>query len=100
MVETDRGYRGEPTKVRIPFDYDTKEEKYEKRVISSRHETVNARLKNFCIFCDRFRHPVSTNNTLKHKLAFNLVVVSTQLSIANGEILFPVPYHRNRREPF
>ena len=93
MVEADRGYRGEPTKVRIPVDYATEAEKREKSVVRSRHETVNARFKSFRVLSDRFRHHISDDNMMKHGLVFNAIVVITQLSISNGERLFPVQYH-------
>ena len=93
MVEADRGYRGEPTKVRIPVDYATEEEKRQKSVIRSRHETVNARLKSFKALSERFRHHISADDMSNHYMVCTAVAIITQLSIANGERLFPVEHH-------
>jgi DDE superfamily endonuclease len=41
MVEADKGYRGQPDKLRTPFDWCTRDEKYLKRRARARHESVN-----------------------------------------------------------
>ena len=93
MVEADRGYRGEPTKVRIPVDYNNLIEKNKKNIVRARHETVNARFKTFKALSERFRHPVSLIDMGKHQLVFMAVAIITQISIENGEPLFEVTYH-------
>ena len=93
FVEADRGYRGEPFKVRIPVDYETEHEKVQKELACARHETINARLKNFQVLSNRFRHGVTADDMGKHGMAFSAVAVVTQLSIENGERLFPVQFH-------
>ena len=49
MVEADRGYRGEPTKIRTPIDYQSEEDRTNKKRARARHETVNQRFKQFGI---------------------------------------------------
>lgn len=88
MVEADRGYRGEPTKIRLPVDYVTESQKKKKSKARARHETVNRRFKQFGALGTRFRHDVSL-----HKTVFESVVVLTQLEIANGSPLFHVDFY-------
>ena len=89
MVEADRGYSGEPTKVRVPVDYQTLEEKESKKRARSRHETVNKCFKQFGILWKTYRHDLDD-----HQKVFRAVVVLTQLSIHNGEVMFAVDYIR------
>lgn len=58
---------------------------YEEKCILARHETVNARLKQFEILNTTFRHPLK-----KHPKVFHAVVNIVQTSIENGEILFEI----------
>lgn len=88
MVEADRGYRGEPNKVRIPVDYFTKKQKKMKSRARARQETCNRRFKQFGVLGQRFRHGIS-----KHKIVFESVAVITQLEIDNGAPLFHVDYY-------
>ena len=47
MVEADRGYGGEPRKVRTPDDHASMSDKRAKEKSRARHETINKRLKQF-----------------------------------------------------
>lgn len=85
MVEADKGYRGQPDKVRTPDDYETVEERNQKSYARSRHETANKRFKQFKILKMTFRHELDV-----HQMVFRAVVVLTQLAIRNGEVLFAV----------
>ena len=88
MVEADRGYRGEPTKIRIPIDYVTEEQKRMKSKVRARHETVNRPFKQYKALGTRFRHDISL-----HKTVFEAVVVVTQLEINIGLPLFHVNFY-------
>ena len=55
--------------------------------VRSRHETVNARFKNFAILADVYQHDIT-----QHGYIFHAVAVLTQLSIENGDALFEVTY--------
>jgi hypothetical protein len=87
MVEADRGYRGELSKVRTPNDYVSQTDKKAKKRARARHETVNKRLKQFTCLKQRFRHDLQ-----KHRLVFAAAAVCTQLSIENGELPFQCAY--------
>jgi hypothetical protein len=87
MVEADRGYRGQPNKVRIPVDCRDENERKKKNRARARHETVNKRFKQFGILKQKFRH-----NLRKHQQIFRSVVVLTQLAIESGEVLFAVDF--------
>ena len=87
MVEADRGYRGEPTKVRTPNDYVSQTDKKAKKRARARHETINRRLKQFGCLRQMFRHGVE-----KHKAVFAAVAVCTQLCFENGERPFQCAY--------
>ena len=93
MVEADRGYCGEPARIRIPVDYETPLQKAQKNTARARHETVNRRFKQFAILGNRFRHHVSLEDMSLHKTAFEAVVVITQLDIKKGNDLFHVNFH-------
>ena len=54
MVEADLGYRGEPTKIRTPDAYVSLQDKRAKKRVRARHETVNARLKDFDVLTKVF----------------------------------------------
>ena len=88
-VEADDGYVGEaPAKVKCPksFVNPVENEGMQSRV-RSRHETVNKRFKQWGILNQIYRH-----NLDNHAYVFRAVVVLTQLSMENGEPLFPVRY--------
>ena len=83
MVEADRGYRGEPTKIRTPIDAANRRESKRKSRARACQETVNKRFKQFGILKQVYRHDIK-----KHKLVFDSIVVITQLSLRHGEPLF------------
>jgi DDE superfamily endonuclease len=83
MVEADRGYRGQPDKIRTPDDYRNSTERDLKKLARSRHETANRRFKQFKILQLTYCHDLQS-----HKQVFRAIVVLTQLSIKNGEVLF------------
>lgn len=90
-VEADDGYRGDPTKLKVPADVLTRsgeeEDKMQMRV-QGRHETINARLKFFSILGDKpYRHDVT-----QHGYVFRAVAVLVQLALQNGDPLFQVDY--------
>ena len=87
MVEADRGYRGEPTRVRLPHEYVNRSDKRAKDRARARHETLNGRLKNWGCLSQTYRHHLK-----KHILVFRAVVVITQISIDKGETLFQTNY--------
>lgn len=93
-VEADDGYVGEdPTTAKVPrrkvHNQDPKILAVRCRV-RRRHETGNARFKQFKILADKFGYDVEF-----HAPCFRAVVVLVQLSIENGERLFSVAddYH-------
>lgn len=88
MVEADRGYRGEPTKIRTPIDARNRRERKRKAIARARHETCNRRFKQFGILKQVFRSNIS-----RHAIVFEAVAVITQLSIENGAPLFKLHYH-------
>jgi hypothetical protein len=88
MVEADRGYRGQPDRIRTPVDWATDEEKALKEQARARQETVNKRFKQFSILRNVFRHDLK-----KHRFVFRSIVVITQLAINNGETLFGVQFY-------
>jgi hypothetical protein len=85
-VEADDGYIGEePEFCKTPSGFSSRSEcqdKFRSR-LRSRHETVNARIKNFGILQNRYRHELT-----KHSLVFRACAVLSQLAIENGEPLF------------
>jgi hypothetical protein len=87
MVEADGGYKGEPEKIRLPYENLSNADRRAQRRARGRHETVNRRFKQFGCLQNTFRH-----DTSKHDMVFRAVVVLTQLSINNGESLFVCDY--------
>jgi hypothetical protein len=60
----------------------------QQKLIMARHETVNARLKQFGVLNQCFRHCID-----KHRICFHAVVNITQLTIEHGNPLFSIkPY--------
>jgi hypothetical protein len=47
MVEADRGYRGKPTKISLPFEYQREADKRTKDRARARHETKNCHFKQW-----------------------------------------------------
>ena len=94
-VEADLGYIGEnPKTCKTPGDLYSHDPVYVqmKKRLSSRHETVNLRLKNFKCLVETFRQSFN-----KHGSCFRAVAVITQLAIENGEPLFDVHHSDVRR---
>jgi hypothetical protein len=82
MTEADKGYRGQPDKIRLVSDWHTKEEKRYKIMARGRHEHINGRLKNFKILKLPFRH-----NLRDHQKVFRSICVICELAIESGECL-------------
>lgn len=78
-VVGDSGYEGEPDKVGITRQGDSKEAKAFKARAKSRHESFNSRLKAFQILDLPFRHGFD-----KHQTAFDSVCILCQYDIENG----------------
>lgn len=57
------------------------------KLIMSRHETVNKRLRQFKILKHDFRHELE-----KHPLVFHAVANLTQLTLKNGQPLFSINF--------
>lgn len=87
LAVADKAYRGEPKKASTPNILDDEFIRKLKSRIRARHETFNARLKNFKILSERFRHkPVLE----KHKACFEAVAVIVQYSLELGSPLFTI----------
>lgn len=85
-VEVDNGYLGDdPISCKAPGGMSSMvDERYKARSrIRARHETVNARLKNFSILKQAYRHSL-----VDHSYVFRAAAVLLQLSIENEEPLF------------
>jgi hypothetical protein len=80
LTLADKGYR-DPTYFILPNNLNSRTHKK----IMARHETVNKRIKQFNVLCQRFRHPLN-----KHKICFLAVANLTQLALMNGEPLYNV----------
>ena len=92
-TEADDGYRGEALCVDLPKEgcfVGGQLQQLLKQRIRSRHETVNARFKNFGCLEQRFRHKLN-----RHKICFDAILVITQLALTKGEEpLFEVRNYR------
>jgi hypothetical protein len=89
-VEADDGYRGDPTITKVPADVLTRsgeEEDAQQRRTQGRHETVNARLKNFKILVEQYRH-----DETQHGYVFRAVACLVQIALKNGDPLYNVNY--------
>jgi hypothetical protein len=88
-VEADDGYVGEsPRYVKCPMSFTNQVEmEAMQAIVRRRHETVNARFKDWGCLGQKFRHDL-----LKHGDCFRSVAILTQLAIEEGEVLFPVVY--------
>ena len=64
---------------------ETEPHKNARKIINLRHETVNARIKQFKVLTDRFRHDI-----LKHSSCFRACAVLTQLSFKYDKSPFSV----------
>ena len=81
----DKGYIGHDPELCTPNDQDYPLVKGFKRRVRARQECYNARIKEFRILSDRFRHDLS-----KHKMVFEAVCVIVQYDIDNERPLFEV----------
>ena len=88
-VEADQGYAGWPEYIDCPKDNTGGRQKQviSKRMVRSRHEHCNARLKLFNALKNPFCH-----GTDKHDLVFRCVAIITQISFENGGELAQVTY--------
>jgi DDE superfamily endonuclease len=84
-IVADNGYQGERAIISTPNSHDAQELRKFKRRARSRHETINARFKNFRILDSRFRHERN-----KHSIAFEAVCVICQYQLELGSPLFDV----------
>lgn len=76
----DKGYKDSMFFI-LPNEINSRQHK----LIMSRHETVNKRVRHFKILKECFRNSVEL-----HPIVFNAVLNLTQLQIENGEPLFDV----------
>lgn len=81
----DSGYRGEPTKISVTREEDSKAVKQFKARVKSRHETFNKRIKDFRILSMPFHHGFD-----QHQMAMEAVCVLVQFDLENGHNLFEV----------
>ena len=80
----DNGYRGENDIISTPNNaHDPVELRKFKSRARARHESFNARIKNFRCLAMQFRHGVA-----KHKIVFEAVCVICQYQLENGSPLF------------
>ena len=81
----DNGYRGHHDKLSIPNSHDTLAVRKFKGRARARQESFNARIKNYKILDERFRHGVA-----KHEIVFEAICVICQYQLENGSPLFDV----------
>jgi hypothetical protein len=88
----DEGYKGEPGQISIRNPFDTPAIRDLKHRAKARHETFNARIKNFQILDQRFRHGNTPTKTVleNHKAVFEAVCVVVQFEMENGHPIFAV----------
>jgi hypothetical protein len=84
-VNADKGYRGEKAIISTPNSHDPPDLRQFKSRARARHETFNARIKNFSCLDVRFRHGIDN-----HKICFEAVCVIVQYQLENGSPLFDV----------
>jgi hypothetical protein len=58
-----------------------------KSLVHARHESVNARIKNFRILSTKFRNELS-----RHYMAFHAIVNMLQIEMQEGSTLYQVYY--------
>lgn len=80
VVVADKGYTDEKC---ILTGLEIHDDNEISKIIRSRHETANRRLKQFFILSHRYRHSLDF-----HKFYFLAVAIVTQISFENGEPLF------------
>ena len=85
-ILADGGYR-DKTKFETPTGYNNRDQRM-KKVARSRHETFNARIKNFNILASKYR-----GNLHFHHYVFHSVVNMLQLDIEVGNRMFQINYN-------
>ena len=88
MVVADKGHRGDQT-VRTKHSAVSKTDRRAIKKSLTRHENVNADLKNFGVLSQQFRHPIH-----KHGICFGVVAMCVQLGYARGEMPRKVTFWR------
>jgi hypothetical protein len=81
----DNGYRNEYAIISTPNSHDPADLRKFKSRARARHESFNARIKNFKCLSESFRHGVG-----KHKVVFEAVCVICQYQLEHGSPLFDV----------
>jgi DDE superfamily endonuclease len=84
MAIGDKGYVGAATKVTTPNPMDPPLFREFKSRVRARHESFNAKIKNFACLDEVFRHPMT-----KHQIAFEAVCVICQYQMEIESPLFP-----------
>ena len=94
-VEADEGYRGDDT-TRVPSDFEGNEDwKRMKARAMARHETINAKFKEFNILRNVYRGDKNT-----HYRVFNAVAMVIQSEILCGRATWQVGYNIHRERTF
>ena len=83
FVEADHGYKGQPDKVRLPFEAQNKTEICLKERACARHKSMNKLLKQFKALGTRWRHDIKEG---RHKAVFDVVATITQIPVDIGVI--------------
>ena len=81
----DKGYRGEKAVISTPNSHDPHDVRRFKSRARARHESFNAKIKNFACLDVRFRHGIDN-----HRICFEAVCVIVQYQLENGSPLFDV----------
>ena len=85
-VVADGGFAGEDDIISTPSNLDPRELALFKRRARSRQESFNARIKNFGVLADRFRH----HHGEQHEVCFLACCVVVQFQMELGSPLFDV----------
>ena len=83
FVEADHGYKGEPNKIRLPFEAKNKSEIERKGKARARHEATNRLIKRFGALGGKWHHPFKEG---QHMAVFEAAVVIVQIGINIGSI--------------
>ena len=86
LILADGGYR-DKRYFETPTGYNNRDQRM-KKVARSRHETFNARIKNFKILASKYRV-----NLHFHHYVFHSIVNMLQIDIENGNKLFQLNYY-------
>jgi hypothetical protein len=82
----DGGYNGLAGVATPNGRFDSKETNRYKRRIRARHESFNARIKNFAILSGTFRH--KKDRAVRHKIVFEAICVIVATQMVTGSPLF------------